>query len=303
MEITRRELASAFAAAAGLKGDTTTPPVRFKKGICNTIFPQKMPLAECFLVAKNAGFDGVEIPARGEVDVTATPGQVARVSDAARRAGVTIVSLWVSGPLWDNPLNSPDAAVRAKGAQVIARCLEHAKTLGCGAMLLVPAHLGSGPKFEVGYQDTWDRVTAELKKLVPAAERSKVVITPENVWNKFLVSPLEMRSFVDQFKSPWLQTHFDTGNVMQYGYPQDWILTLGQRIRRVHFKDYKLSTRAEAGHFVDLLEGDVDWKQVMAALTKVGYEGFISPEMDYNANDPAYLRKVSDTLDKILAMA
>ena len=143
----------------------------------------------------------------------------------------------------------------------------------------------------------------ELKKVIPAAQAARVLLTPENVWNKFLLSPLEMRAFVDQFQSPWLQTHFDIGNVMQYGYPQDWILTLGSRIRRIHVKDYKLSTRAEQGHFVDLLQGDVDWKQVMAALVKTGYRGFLSPEIDHDPNDPDKPRKVSEALDKILAMA
>jgi len=155
----------------------------------------------------------------------------------------------------------------------------------------------------VGYQTTWERVTEELKKVVPFAERAKVMLTPENVWNKFLVSPLEMRAFVDQFHSPWLQAHFDVGNVMQFGYPQDWILTLGPRIQRVHLKDYKLSSRAEQGRFVGLLEGDVDWKEVMASLVKVGYRGFLSPEIGHDPNEPDQLRKVSATLDKILALA
>jgi len=97
----------------------------------------------------------------------------------------------------------------------------------------------------------------------------------------------------DQFQSPWLQTHFDIGNVMQYGYPQDWILTLGARIKRVHVKDYKLSARAEQGRFVDLLEGDVNWKEVMAALVKVGYHGFLSPEISHDPKDPEQLKKVS----------
>ena len=112
-----------------------------------------------------------------------------------------------------------------------------------------------------------------------------------------------MRAFVDQFQSPWLQTHFDIGNVMQYGYPQDWILTLGPRIRRLHAKDYKLSERAEQGRFVDLLEGDVQWKEVMAALNKTGYRGFISPEYSYNAQEPDRIKKISKALDQILEMA
>ena len=142
-----------------------------------------------------------------------------------------------------------------------------------------------------------------MRKAIPHAEQAKVYLTPENVWNKFLVSPLEMRAFVDQFQSPWLQTHFDIGNVMQFGYPQDWILTLGPRIKRIHVKDYKLSQRGEQGRFVDLLEGDVDWKEVMAALVKVGYRGFMSPEIGYRQDDPEQLMKVSRSLDKILALA
>ncbi len=301
--MTRRGFAAALAASAALKADLPRGGTRFSKGLCSIVFPEHMPLSERFLAAKNAGFDGMEIPLGGEIKLTSTADQVKRAGEAAHRAGITVVSLWVSGPLWDHPLNSPDASVRAVGADAIVRSLEFARLLNCGAILLVPAHLGSGAKFEVGYQATWDRVTAELKKLIPVAEQKKVVITPENVWNKFLVSPLEMRAFVDQFRSPWLQTHFDIGNVMQFGYPQDWILTLGQRIKRVHAKDYKLSTRAEQGHFCDLLEGDVDWKDVMAALTKVNYQGFISPEVDYDANDPEQLRKISKALDKILEMA
>ncbi len=307
--INRREFGAALAAAAGLKADVPAAGGRFTKSICAVIFPPAMPLSERFLAARNAGFDGVEIAAGdsaedgSEITPRSAPDQVERIADAAHRAGITIVSLWVSHPLWTRPLNSPDPAVRAAGVDAVARCIEHARLLGSGALLLVPARLGNGPQFQVGYQATWDRVTVEIKKLIPVAAEKKVIITPENVWNKFLVSPLEMRAFVDQFKSPWLQTHFDIGNVMQYGYPQDWILTLGPRIKRVHAKDYKLSTRSEQGHFCGLLEGDVDWKEVMAALTKVGYQGFISPEVDYDPNDPGQLRKVSQALDKILAMA
>ena len=161
-----------------------------------------------------------------------------------------------------------------------------ATDLNCGALLLYAVRLGSGAKLEVGSQETWDRYTAELKKLVPDAERAKVLMNPENVWNKFLLSPLEMRSFVDQFHSPWVGMHFDAGNVMQYGYPEDWILTLGQRIKRIHFKDFKLAAGGEPAHFADLLEGDVNWKAVMAALVKVGYNGVISPEIGRNAGSP-----------------
>jgi hexulose-6-phosphate isomerase len=298
----RRHFLAASAGAAVAAAHPPAPGV-YIKSICAGIFPAPLPYAECFRQAKNAGFDGIEISLGREITLDSTADQVKAVGEAARKAGVAIASLWVSQPLAANPLNSPDPEVRARGVEGIKKAIEFATHLGCGALLLVPGRLGAGARFQVGYQTTWELVTAEVKKVIPFAERAKVLLTPENVWNKFLVSPLEMRGFVDQFKSPWLQTHFDIGNVMQFGYPQDWILTLGPRIKRVHVKDYKLSARSEQGRFVDLFEGDVDWKDVMAALVKVGYRGFMSPEIGHDPNDPEKLKKVSQALDKILAMA
>ena len=276
---------------------------RFIKSICSVIFPGGMPLAEKFRQVKNAGFEAIEVRFGEEISPSLGADDVKRIGDTAHDAGIHIASMWMGGPFRTNPLNSPDPAVRARSLAGLKQGIECARHLNCGATLLYLCRLGEGSKFEFGYEDTWNRMTAELPKAIPWAEEAKVVLTPENVWNKFLVSPLEMRTFVDQFHSPWLQTHFDVGNVMQYGYPQDWILTLGPRIQRVHFKDYKLSNRTEQGHFADLLEGDVDWKAVMAALVKVGYRGFLSPEIGYDANDPDKIRKVSEALDKILAMA
>lgn len=297
--MTRRQFTFASAALPLAAGE----PARFRKGICSVIFPKGMPLEEQFRQARNAGFEGVEVPLGEALPLETSRDAAQRLAEAARQAGVEIISLWVSAPLSANPLNHPDPAVRAKGVEALRKAITLASWVGCGALLIVPGRLGSGPKFQYGYQDTWDRVSAEMKKVVPDAERARVYLAPENVWNKFLVSPLEMRAFVDQFKSPWVGAYFDIGNIMQYGYPQDWILTLGSRIKRVHAKDYKLSTRAEQGRFVDLLEGDVDWKEVMAALVKVGYRGFISPEYGHRPDDPDQLRKVSAALDKILALA
>ncbi len=279
------------------------PSSRFTKSICSIIFPEQMPLVARFPLVKNAGFDGVEIRLGEDIPLAATRDDAQRIGDAAHKAGIAIASLWVSQPLAANPLNSSDPELRARGVAAIRKAVELATYLNCGALLLYPGRVGSGPRFQVSYEETWQRFTTELRKLIPAAQRAKVLLTPENVWNKFLLSPLEMRAFVDQFQSPWLQTHFDIGNVMQYGYPQDWILTLGSRIKRVHVKDYKLSSRAEQGRFVGLLEGDVDWKAVMQALVTVGYRGFLSPEIGYDPNVPDQLRKVSAQLDRIIAMA
>jgi L-ribulose-5-phosphate 3-epimerase len=300
--MTRRELLAAGPAAAGAAQAIASGP-RFVKSICSVIFPPQTPLAESFERAKNAGFDGIELRMGDQISLDTTHDQMKRVADDAHKAGIAIASMWVSKPLADNPINSPDPAVRARGVAAIEKSVELAQLAGCGALLIYPARLGAGAKFQIGSQDTWDRVTAAFRQAIPAAERAKVILTPENVWNKFLLSPLEMRAFVDQFHNPWLQTHFDIGNVMQYGYPQDWILTLGSRIKRIHVKDYKLSARSEQGRFVGLLEGDVDWKAVMAALVKVDYHGFLSPEIGYDAGEPDQLKKVSRALDTILAMA
>jgi L-ribulose-5-phosphate 3-epimerase len=300
-DLTRRAAMAAPVAAA--ISALAQPGPRFVKGICSIIFPKEMPRAECFAAAKSAGFDAIEIAIGTDIPLEAARDEVRRLGDAAEKAGIRIATLWVSEPLHANPLNSPDPGVRARGVEAIRKALGIAQELRCGALLLYAVRLGSGPKFEVGSQDTWDRYAAELRKVVPDAVRARVLLNPENVWNKFLLSPLEMRAFVDQFHSPWVGTHFDTGNVMEYGYPEDWILTLGLRIKRIHFKDYKLAGRGQAAHFADLLEGDVNWQAVMQALVKVGYRGLISPEIGRNPGKPDQLREVSAALDKILALA
>src|SRR5207248_261701 len=133
-----------------------------------------------------------------------------RMADAAAKAGIRIATLWVSEPLHQNPLNAAEAAVRARGVEAIRTAIGIASDLNCGAILLYAVRLGNGPKLEYGSQETWDRYSSELAKVVPDAQRAKVLLNPENVWNKFLLSPLEMRTFVDQFHSPWVGTHFDT---------------------------------------------------------------------------------------------
>jgi len=295
-ELLTLPLAAAFQARA-------QSGARFTKGICSIIFPKDMPRADCFAQAKSAGFDAIEVAVGADFPLDISHDDARRLADAAHKAGIQIATLWVSEPLHQNPLNSPDPAARAKGAEAIRKAIAIATDLNCGALLLYAVRLGSGARLEVGSQDTWDRYSAELAKVVPDAERAKVFLNPENVWNKFILSPLEMRSFVDQFHNPWVGTHFDIGNVMAYGYPEDWILTLGQRIKRIHVKDYKLAGRGEAARFVDPLQGDVNWKAVMAALVKIDYHGFLSPEIGYSPNQPDQLKQISASLDKILAMA
>ena len=299
MKISRRELLYGLALAPLVSAQSS----RFIRSICSVIFPPKTPLPEMFRLAKAAGFEAMELRLGVDIAMDSSDTVLAEVRSAAASAGMQITSLWVSQPLGQYPLNSSDPEVRAKGVAAIQRATEIAAAVGCGALLLVPGRLGNGAKLVTGYEETWKLFTAELTKCLPAAEKNKVMLTPENVWNKFLVSPLEMRTFVDQFQSPWLGAHFDMGNVMQFGYPEDWIRILGSRIKRVHVKDYKLSARAEQGRFVPLLEGDVNFAAVMKALIDTGYRGFLSPEIDYDAAQPDQLSRVAAQFNRILNMA
>ena len=219
MTFTRRAVL-ALPAAAGLAGAGSPPSARFVKGICHNIFPPGMPLGECFAAAKKAGFDAIEVPMAGELAPAAGAGDVKRIGESAARAGVSIAALWVS-PLGANPLNSPDPTVRARGVEALTRAIEFAGYLDCGALLAVPGRVGPRDGELIGYETTWERCSAELRRVLPSAERAKVMIAIENVSNRFLLSPLEMRAFVDQFRSPFLKAFFDVGNVMYNGYPED----------------------------------------------------------------------------------
>jgi L-ribulose-5-phosphate 3-epimerase len=125
----------------------------------------------------------------------------------------------------------------------------------------------------------------------------KVVIAVEEVWNKFLLSPLEFTRYVDEFESPWLKAYFDVGNIVFYAFPQDWIRTLGARIVKIHLKDFKLDRRNFS--FTNLGEGDIDWPEVRRALNDIKYGGFVTTEID--GGDAAYLKDVSARVDRFLA--
>jgi hexulose-6-phosphate isomerase len=141
-----------------------------------------------------------------------------------------------------------------------------------------------------------------VKKLIPLAAELKVVIGIENVWNKFLLSPMEMANYVDSFKSPWVKAYFDVGNILLYGFPQDWIRTLGKRICKVHLKDFSFRNNPQikkrVADFVNLREGDLDWKAVHQALADIGYKGDATVELP--RGDAEYLKDLSKRVDLIL---
>jgi hexulose-6-phosphate isomerase len=171
--------------------------------------------------------------------------------------------------------------------------MQNAHLWGAETVLLVPAVVN--PK--TSYKDAWTRSVAEIKRMLPMAEKLKVIIAVEEVWNKFLLSPLEFANYVDQFQSPWVRAYFDVGNVVISGYPQDWIRTLNKRIAKLHLKDFRFANRKTA-EFVPLREGEINWKEVHDALAEIGYHGTATVELP--AGDEAYLREVSHRFDLIL---
>lgn len=232
--------------------------------------------------AKAAGFDGVEVALSNEGALTpqSNDKQIAAVGASIRNEGIEIAGV-ATGLLWDLSLTHPDAKIREQGKEVVRREIATAKVLGVDAVLVVPGAVdvffNPGAPV-VDYRDAWQRARDVIASVVPEAQAAGVRIGLENVWNRFLLSPLEMVQFIDSFNSPAVGAYFDVGNTMLMGYPDQWIKALGKRICRVHVKDFRRAVGTASG-FVDLLSGDVDWPAVTAALRGVGYDGFVTAEM------------------------
>jgi hexulose-6-phosphate isomerase len=201
---------------------------------------------------------------------------------------------------WSKPLSHPDAKVRAEGLAALQQTLKDAKRYGASSVLLVPAVVNK----EVSYDQAYERSQAEIRKAIPLAEELSVKIAIENVWNQFLLSPLEARRYVDEFKSPAVGWHFDVGNVITYGWPEQWVRILGKRIQKLHIKEFSRKKRDKEGLWkgfdVPLLEGDDDWPSVMKALDEVGWSGWAMTEQG-GGDTPEGLRDLAQRFEKILS--
>ena len=253
-------------------------------------------------MARDLGFQAVEvtIAETGAITPQTSAAQCGEIVEAASSAGIVLSSL-ASGFGWNYPVTCEDAEVRRQGIELTAASLRVARDLGLDAILLVPGGVGAdfisefrGAPYDVAYNNA----LSALGGLKDVAEETGVTIGVENVWNKFLLSPLELRDFLDKVNSPRVASYFDVGNVVASGYPEQWIRILGSRIARVHFKDFKRDVATLDG-FCDLLDGDTDYPAVMKALREVGYDGFVSAEFfDVEADLP----KISAAMDTILKM-
>ena len=255
------------------------------------MLPGSIGVLERFQLARETGFEEIECP------TTPDPSKAEELLAASKKAGVPIHSV-MNQEHWRSPLSSADPAVVEKSMEGMRTSLRNAKLWGADTVLLVPAVVNP----DTGYVQAWERSQKQVRQLIPLAQELKVAIGIEDVGNRFLLSPMEFARYVDEFQSPWVRAYFDVGNIMSYGYPQDWIRTLGKRIGKLHFKDWAnkmdpaIKKRVPA--YVPLLEGDIDWRAVHKALADIGFRGTATVELP--GGDAAYLKEVSARVDRIL---
>jgi hexulose-6-phosphate isomerase len=234
----------------------------------------------------------MEVPAIKDAD------QAKQMRAAGERTGTPIHSVIYGG--WHLPLSHPDPATRDKGVADVEAALESAERMGADNILLVPAIVNA----ETRYEQAYERSQQAVQRLVSVAEKRRVQILIEPVWNNFLLSPREFNQYVDSFGSPWVQAYFDVGNVMAFAWPQDWIRTLGKRIQKLHVKDFKggpgLGGSVGKGQWVNLGDGSIDWPEIVRALDEIGYRNFVTVEL--GGGDADYLRDISARMDRVLGL-
>lgn len=268
------------------------------KSVNQWCFPVGTPLHNVFAMSRDAGFDAVELnvnPAGGVgLTMDTTPSEADAIAKLARDHGIQLRSISTS-LMGKNPLSSADPDVRAQGRNVVIKQLDLAERMGADTVLVVPGVVNAA----TSYDDCYERSLSELQRLVPEAEQRTVRMGIENVWNKFLLSPLEMRTYIDTLNSPYAGVYFDVGNILLYGFPQQWIRILGSRIVKVHVKDFKTAVGNGSG-FVPLLAGDVNWPEVVAALKEIGYADTLTAEIGLYSANP--LQQVYDTARQLEAI-
>ena len=266
-------------------------PLPIHKAVEYSMLPESASIPERFQMARDAGFERIECP------TTPDQSQAEAMKKAAEKAGIKIHSV-MNMDHWKYPLSSADPTVVEKSLAGARTSLHNAHFWGADTVLIVPGVVNE----KTSYRDAYTRSQVSIRKLIPLAEELKVIIALEEVWNKFLLSPIEFANYIDQFKTPWVRAYFDVGNVQLYGYPADWIRTLNKRIVKLHIKDFSFrhqpGTKGTVAEWVPLLEGDIDWPAIYSALKDIGFHGTATTELP--GGDEAYLKEVYKRLTEIL---
>jgi len=246
----------------------------------------KGPVLPAFQLLKEAGFAGVELISPSQLDLK-------EVLAARDKTGLVIHGVSGSKHWQEQPLSDPDPKVVERGMAAIQQAFLDCKAYGGTTVLVVPALVNK----KVSYRDAYARSQENIRKLIPVAEQAGVKIAIEEVWNKFLLSPVEFARYIDEFGSPTVGAYFDVGNVVEYGYPEEWIHELGKRILKIHIKEYAKPKRFD----YKLGEGEIDWAAVRQALIDVGYEGWITAEVNYG--DLAAMKDVVRRMNQVLQLS
>lgn len=263
---------------------------RLKKSLKFGMVKEELSLGDKFKLLKELGFDGVELDSPNDLDRD-------EVLRAREESGLVIDGV-VDSVHWRKTLSDPDPQVRAEGVEALKTAVRDAKAYGGTSVLLVPAVVNK----EVSYDDAYRRSQEEIRKVLPLAAELQIHIAIENVWNHFLLSPLEFARYLDEFESPWVGAHFDVGNIVNYGWPEHWIRILGRRIVKLDIKEYSRARRDREGPYagfeVPLGEGDCDWPAVMKALAEIGFRGWAAAEVP--GGNRERLADISRRMDRIL---
>lgn len=264
-------------------------PSKVKRAVLVSMLPKELSWQDRFALAKAVGFDGIEMQTvTNQADAEA-------IAKASQATGLVIHSV-MNSDHWQYPLSSADPDVVKKSVAGMKTSLTNAALWKAGVVLLVPAVVNP----TTTYAEAWSRSVKVIRdQLIPIAEGFKVQIGVEEVWNKFLLSPLEFQRYVDEFRSPVVKAYFDVGNVVFYGYPQDWIRALGHRIVRLHLKDFKVDRDKGTFEWPNIGDGDIDWVEVRKALADAPNLTWATTEI--SGGDRAYLADVVGRVDRFLA--
>ncbi len=270
--------------AASLAADEKPKSSKYKKAVKIGMVQAGNSLMEKFKLLADLGFDGIELDSPGGASAE-------EVQKCIAETGLKVPGV-VDSVHWKDCLSDPSAEVRAKGVAALEEALKMCKAYGGTSCLLVPGRVTK----EVTHEQAFERSVAEIKKVLPLAEKLNIEILIENVWNDFLTDPKEMARFIDACESKLVGAHFDIGNTIRYSPSHEWIPILGHRIKKLDIKDFK---KGEKGFGAKLMEGDVDWPQCMRELEKIGYTGWGTAEIQGGGRE--WLTDVAARMDKIFA--
>ncbi|MDD3909761.1 MAG: sugar phosphate isomerase/epimerase [Proteiniphilum sp.] len=266
--------------------------VVLKKSLGLGMIKEELSLTDKFKLAVDLGFNGVEL--NSPVDFN-----MPEILEAKAKSGIELPSV-VNKDHWSSPLSDPDPAVRKKCINSVAKSLQEVKEMGGDTVLVVPGVVNE----KVSYEQAYITSQNSIRELIPYAEETGMQIALENVWNNFLISPIEAKRFVDEINHPLVGWYFDIGNVLRYGWPEHWIKTLNRRIMKLHIKEFSRELMNSKGLWegfkVDLLKGDNNWPLVMKAVKEINHQGgWLTAEV--NGGDRNHLKMISAQMDEIIS--